>query len=623
MRMRGETLRFWLPVVLLAAFTGYVCYRLVMSHVHPRAVEHVAHYDFEHKLLARRGSIYSSRGKDFPFVKSIVAWEYRLDPVAATNRVALGLVKEKGSKARPRTLEAVMRTISNQLDLDYEEVKEMVTKKTLNRYQNLGSSSDPDVHSRLTDKALVAGVRDEPGQERKYLYGRSLVHVLGAVNRKGAGQDGLERRLDSYLAGTPGIIKGLKDARGEEVCDKRTVSVEPKPGADVYLTVDPELQSDTETALAWGIKEFDAAAGWALVMDTRTGAIRSMASFPDYDPKHYPRNPAKDPQMRTMNRAIGYSYEPGSVMKVLTVAAAIELHPERYGPDTVFNTDRYDKEYYNLPGDSHQWEPTMTLKDAIVHSSNIVIGKLAYDLNARLGKTELYGAFRKFGLGERTGVDMDEESKGILPDPKKKRWDLGSCSRVGIGQFLTVTAMQLVSAYQSIANDGVRMRPYIVDRIVDQDGEELYRHELEEIGRTVSERTARTVREMMKGVATREGTGRLAAIRGYTIAGKTGTEQKPRKHARGYDPGKYMATVCGMIPADNPEVVILVTLDFDKSVRFHQGGNSAGPVFRRIALSTVNLLHIPADNPDELDEAEEEYQQILDERAEKNDIIYD
>ena len=317
---------------------------------------------------------------------------------------------------------------------------------------------------------------------------------------------------------------------------------------------------------------------------------------------------------------MNFNYEPGSVMKVITAAAAIDAG--LVGPGTVYGTDRFDTRYYKLPGDgSHKWEPTMTVKDAIVHSSNIVIGKLAYDF----GPKRLFDAMKRFGFGQKTGIELPGEQYGILPNPNKRMWDKASWSRAGIGQFVAVTAIQLISAYQSIANDGLRMRPHIVEKVVDYRGDVVYRHVPEPVGRTVSTRTAQTMRNVMLDVASPKGTARRAAIRGYSVAGKTGTAQKQIPGGKGYYQGLYRASFCGIVPASDPRLVVLVMLDFDEKTKFHQGGNSAGPVFKRVAMAALRYLMVQADRPDELVEFsdEDEFDQIMDERAKKYGIIYD
>ena len=605
--MRGENWRFWLPVALLAAMSAHIGQKLVRAHVAP--VVDAPKYGFSRQVLARRGSIYSAKGREYPFVKSVPHWEYSLDPVALAN----ASVRPRGER-RPRTKEAIVKTVADALGLSYGRVLAMANAapKPGYRSQFLALSSDPDVYRTLADSRLVAGVAISDRQVRQYLHGRHLSHILGSVNAEGVGSAGIEQRFNRELTGTPGTVQGLRDAKGRELYDKRKVSIDPIPGADVYLTIDHNIQYEAEDALAWGLREYGAGSGWCIVMDPQTGAVLAMASLPDFDPLAYGRTA----DSAKINRAIAFNYEPGSVMKVVTAAAAIDAGFVK--PTTVYRTNRDDPDYYKLPGDAgHVWDPTMTVKDAIVHSSNIVIGKLAYGF----GPKRLFSYMKAFGFGGKTGIELPGEEFGILHDPNKRMWDKASQSRAGIGQFVAVTGLQLCGAYQAIANDGVRMRPHIVDRIVASNGTEVYRHSPEPVGRPISARTARTMREVMLDVASPKGTARRAAIRGYSIAGKTGTAQKPVPGGRGYIPGLYRASFCGIVPASQPRLVILVTLDFEAKAKFHQGGNSAGPVFKRIAMAALRYLMVPPDRPGELDDASEEddLDRIMEERAERRE----
>lgn len=603
MAMRGESVRFWVPVLLLSALAVYAGQKLVRSHVDPSVS--APNYVFDLEIAARRGSVFSAYGKGYPLVKSVPYWEYRLDPVALSNAVAAKAVRRKREPPRPKN--AILKTVSDALKVDYAKLKAMA-ENTKNRYQYLALSSDPEAHRIIADSSLVAGIAIEDRQVRQYLHGRSLSHVLGSINAEMVGSSGLELKYDKLLAGTPGTVRGMKDANRHELYDKRIISIPPKPGADIYLTVEPNVQFETENAVKWGLGEYGAASGWAIVMDAETGAVYSMASMPDFDPSDY----GKASDDRKINRAIAFNYEPGSVMKVITAAAAMDSNPKKYGPLTRFNTNRQDPDYYKLPGDyGHVWEPTMTLTDAIVHSCNIVMGKISYDL----GPYTMFSYMQKFGFGEKTGIELPGEQYGILKNPHKRMWDKASWSRAGIGQFVAVTAIQLASAYQAVANNGLRMKPYIVDRIVDGDGVEILKRKPEPAGRAISADTARKLRQMMTGVATPSGTARRAAIRGYSIAGKTGTAQKAIPGGKGYYPGLYRASFCGIVPASDPKLVILATLDFDKKAQFHQGGNSAGPVFKRIALAAIRYLGVQPDRPEELEDgAEDEFDKILDER---------
>ena len=611
MPMRGENWRFWLPVVLLAGFAAYSAQKLVRAHIDPKVS--APDYVFTRKLTAPRGAIYSCKGKGYPFAKSVPYWEYALDPVALTN----ALVRPRGEK-RPRAKEAIVRTIADALGLEYQKVLRMANAAPRRgwRDQFLALSSDPNAHRTLADSSLVAGVAIHDTQVRQYLHGRRLSHVLGSVNAEYVGSAGVELRFDRELTGTPGTIQGMRDARGRELYDKRQVSIDPIPGADVYLTIDHNIQFEAEDALKWGVAEFGAASGWCIVMGAKTGAVLAMASLPDFEPLAFGRTPDD----AKLNRAVAFNYEPGSVMKTITVAAAVDAGFVR--PTSFYRTNRDDPNYYRLPGDgSHKWEPTMTIRDALVHSSNIVIGKLAYDFGPR----RLYEYLKKFGFGAKTGIELPGEQFGILPNPHKRAWDKASQSRAGIGQFVAVTAIQLAGAYQAIANDGVRMRPHVVDRVVRADGSEAYRSVPTPVGRPISAAAARATREMMLDVASPKGTARRAAIRGYSVAGKTGTAQKQIPGGRGYYPGLYRATFCGIVPADDPELVVLVTLDFEARTRFHQGGNSAGPVFKRVATAALRYLMVPPDRPEELEEADDAdaFADMMEERGRRQGDLLD
>ncbi len=575
----SDKLRFWLPLIFLAAFGIYTSYSLIRAHVDAE-VQGLT-YDFERELKAPRGGIYDVNGD--PLALSVPIWEYHLDPVDLTNRVV-----RPSRKEAPRTRKQIVTTIANALNVEPSRIAAMA-ENSKKRYQPLGVSTDIDAHAILADSRYVSGVIINDSQVRQYPGRRSLCHVLGAVNFDFDGVAGVEQSCARWLVGTSGTIRGKRDALGRELYDRREISIDPVQGADVFLTIDRNIQREVEVELARGIEEFGAGSGWCIVMNAKTGAILSMASAPDFDPRMFSRTSDRN----RLNRAVAFTYEPGSVMKVITAATAIDQ--DFVKPDSLYTTNRDDDRYYRLPGDAgHVWEPRMTITDAIVHSSNIVIGKLGFDL----GPKRVYEGMRRFGFGEKTGIELPGEEVGILLDPSRRMWDKATWSRAAIGQAFAVTAIQLVSAYQAIANNGVRMKPYLIDRVVASDGLVLLKNEPRPVNRVIRESTAKTLREMMRGVAAPGGTARRAAMKGYSVAGKTGTAQKSAGRA-GYLPGQYRATFCGMVPATHPEIVVLVTLDFDQRRLYHQGGNSSGPVFRRIATKTMRYLMIPKDVPDD------------------------
>ncbi|MBR4617077.1 MAG: penicillin-binding protein 2, partial [Kiritimatiellae bacterium] len=417
--MRGENWRFWVPVVLLLSFAGYSTQKLIRAHIDPDVAD--IDYTFERDLPGCRGTIYDSFGRSYPLAKSVPIWEYRMDPVALTNRI----VRRKGEE--PRTRGQIVDTIAEALGIDRIKVRKMALN-TAKRYQFVAISSDPVAHEKLCDSTRVAGLRIEDTEVRQYLHGRLLSHVLGSVNAENVGSAGIELRYNRDLTGVPGKIRGMKDARGHEIYDRRIETISPLPGADIYLTVDHNIQYEVESALKWGMEEFGAASGWCVVMDPATGAILALASRPDFDPLAFGR--ASD--AAKVNRVTNFTYEPGSVMKVITVAGAIDMGLVR--ADTKYSTNRNDERYYRLPGDgSHVWEPMMTVGDAVVHSSNIVVGKIGSDM----GPKNLWTYMTRFGFGTKTGIELPGEEVGIIRDWKK--WDKATWSRAPIGQGVSVT----------------------------------------------------------------------------------------------------------------------------------------------------------------------------------------
>ncbi len=614
--MRWETVRFWMPVLAFAALAGYSGRKLVHCHLtRPENVKE-PRYDFKVSVEAKRGTIYDSsrggEGEPLALVRSTLWWEYRLDPVAMTSAVV-----RAGKKDPPRTRENQASLIAKLLDLDYKAVLAK-TANTSDRYQYLAVSNSERAHRILTDRRYVAGIVAKERYMRQYNEGRRFAHVIGGVNANNDGTAGIEQKYNSLLKGHPGEERGKRDARGHKLYDKAIERTPAIPGADVYLTVDRDLQRDVETALEKGIEEYGAASGWAVILDAKTGEVLSLASKPDFDPAAY----GKSVPEQQVNRVSAFTYEPGSVMKVITAASAIDNGFVK--GDSRFSTDRREEGYYKLPGDgSHVWEPTMTVSNAIVHSSNIVIGKLGY----LFGPKRLYAGMVKFGFGRPTGLELPGEESGILRNPSKKMWDKATWSRAAIGQGVSVTAIQIASAYQAIANDGVRIAPRIVRSVLDSEGHEALDLATRPVAeRVISEETARTMRRMMLAVASSAGTARRAAVPGYSVAGKTGTAQKVKNGS--YAPGLYRATFCGIVPSGvvkreesdldpaPPRVVILVTLDFEEKARYHQGGNSAGPIFRRIASCAMRTLGVAPDRPDSVDEDEDdEYDRLAQDRT--------
>ena len=604
----SERNRFWIIVSVLLAVATCVGYRLVAVHLGFAELDvRDPRYWFTREIRGLRGGIYSDTCGRQPFACSLPVWEYHVDPQGVNLKL-----KHKDGTFHSRETE--VQTVARAMNMDVDKVREIYWRVN-SRYVPLGTTDRDDVHKIMSDRKKVTGVAIEERQVRRYPQGTMLSHVLGytSFNRESGnpyGARGLEFQYEKFLKGKSGRIKGMRDARGREIRERRVVDVDPTPGANLYLTIDHNVQYIVEKALYDGFTNCQARAGWAIVLDVRKGAVLAMATYPTFDPSKSGdqanfRWIAKDRRFEFIhyNRCISENHEPGSVMKTITACAV--LNEGMATADTLINTDRNDPDFYRLPGDgSHKWEPFMSVRDALVHSSNIVYGKLGY----RLGPRRLRHYFSAFGFGKKTGIDLPDEEGGILPPWGK--WDKASWSRAPIGQYIAVTPIQMAMAYGAIANGGKLMKPYVVDRVVATDGEVLFRNEPTVVGQPITAETARRVREMI-GVARPGGTARRAAVKGYSIAGKTGTAQM--REGKGYSKMNYNASFIGILPASDPSVVILVTYQKPEhciSYKYHeqtglplynhQGGVCAAPVFRNIAVEVSKYLGIEPDRPEEL-----------------------
>jgi cell division protein FtsI (penicillin-binding protein 3) len=402
--------------------------------------------------------------------------------------------------------------------------------------------------------------------------------LLGVVGTDNEGLSGLELQFEKKLKGTPGELRVERDPYGNEIASGDRSFTPAQPGDDLVLTIDRSLQYETEKALSEEIVKSNSKGGTAIVMDPKTGEILSMANL-TYDGA----DSGKAPYPSINNTAVTSVYEPGSVNKVITIAAALE--EGLVAPDTTLAVPDHLRvaDHVFSDHDPHplkQW----TVTDIMATSSNIgtiMIGK-------QLGKTRLDAYLRKFGLGSKTGLGFPGEPRGLLLDPKK--WSGTSIGTVPIGQGLAVTALQMLDAYNTVANGGVLVTPKLVKATVDGEGTQAPTPASPR-RRVVSEKTADQVKHMLTEVV-KVGTGTEAAIDGYTVAGKTGTARKPYKG--GYKQGAYLATFAGFVPAENPRLSAIVVLDEPAQM---YGGLVSAPVFAKVAQYGLRLFRIPPPRP--------------------------
>jgi cell division protein FtsI (penicillin-binding protein 3) len=439
----------------------------------------------------------------------------------------------------------------------------------------LAREVEPEQAERVKALGLV-GVHAIREPKRYYPNGALAAHVLGFVGLDDEGLGGVEGFYNASLDGERGRVTAVRDGRRDEFASSEEAARE---GESVVLTIDRNIQHAAERALSEAVRRERAKSGTAVVLDPRTGEILALANAPTFDPN----GATSIPDELRVNQALQYIYEPGSTFKVVAYAAAVEerlVKPDdpidcQMGSITLFGRTVRDTHAYG----------TLTITEALAKSSNVA----AIKLGVRLGNERLYDYIRRFGFGERTGVELNGETPGLLRPPA--RWHKTSIGSIPIGQEIGTTPVQVASAFGAIANDGLRVAPHLVREVRDEHGRTVRRTE-PKATRVVSAETARALRTMLESV-TVKGTAKAARLEGYTAAGKTGTAQKIDPRTRAYSKSKYVASFVGFAPVEAPAVVIIVVLD-EPSGSYY-GGTVAAPVFREIAEQVLPYLDVAPD----------------------------
>ena len=431
--------------------------------------------------------------------------------------------------------------------------------------------ADPARAARLA-KLNITGLGFYAEEQRFYPQRSIAAQLLGYAGVDNHGLSGLELTLDKQLAGRPGSETLVRDPFGH-VLESQT-SRSAIDGSDVYLTIDHTIQAQAETVLRDTVRKWHAKDATAVVLDPKTGAVLAMAVAPTFDANNFPAIP-RDLQR---NRAVTDTYEPGSTFKLVTVAGA--LSSGIVAPTTMF---RLPYEIQVADRRIHDAEPrgTETMSVATILSKSSNVG--AITLARLLGKDRLVSWISRFGFGHLTGIDYPGESPGIVLNPDQ--WSGSTIGNVPIGQGIAVTPIQLASAYAAIANGGIWARPHVVDRVGGLPAARTARR------RIVSPWISHELTSMLQNVVL-DGTGTLAQIPGYHVAGKTGTAAKPDSH--GYSDTRYVASFVGFVPATRPRLVVLVAVDEPRGAIW--GGAVAAPAFREIAQPTLQYLDVPPDD---------------------------
>lgn len=580
--MNNINIRFWIIEILVLIIFGGIFIRLATLHTDTK------HWSTK-KLEKTRQYInipIGNRGK-------IVDRNYEL---LALDSPGYTLYGDPQYISKYGDIDMIVSVLSDALFINEDELRKLLsnTKRAYvpllankpsshSSFKNIKPSRFPSIIYTDDKKEIkLKGIVLKEVKVRSYPKQTMLSHVLGYINFDRIGSAGIEQTFNKFLKGKEGYRKGKTDALRNEVYNEREIDKPPEDGSTITLTIDQEIQDKVEEVIYSMHQEFNSKGAWAIVQDVQTGEILAMASYPSYHPTKYNK---VDAEWRR-NRAISINYDPGSTMKAALIAIALEkkvvtseekfdcengrwLHAGRYLHDT---------KNHNL----------LSVSDILKVSSNIGSAKIAL----RLGDKSLYEGLKKFNFGEKLNIELPGEEKGQLPHPKN--WSKISSSRIGIGQGITTTALQMISMMSCIANNGIQMKPYILKEIISSEGELILKNYPTKIGNPISIETARKVKEMLINVVEeKDGTGGKARINEYKVAGKTGTAQKviPINEGGGYYDDKHISSFIGFFPANNPQISILVTAD-DPSKK-HYGGTVCGPAFKKIAEHTIKYLKIP------------------------------
>jgi len=507
-------------------------------------------YFQEQEIPAQRGQILTSDG--FPLIGNKKAYlVYAILPQLEKEKEEI--TKLLGKILGPQTEEEIEKRLESE-NLVWVPLARKVDKEKKEEIEKLA----------------ISGIGFEEEGKRDYPEGSMAANLLGFVGKDASGKDkgyfGLEGFYDRLLSGRPGVLRQEKDASGRPILVGQRLLEEEVPGRDLELYLNRDIQFMVEDKLKKGIERYGAKSGSVVVMDPQTGGILAMASFPNYDPENY----AKSDKSLFPNPVVAESFEPGSIFKILVMSAAINEQvvspedrcPKCAGPRTIGE--------YTIKTWDEKYRPEETMTEIIQYSDNVGMAYVA----EKLGTEKMVSYLKKFGLGEETGVDLEEEGTPFLR--KESDWAEIDLATAGFGQGVAITPIQMVTATAALANGGKLLEPQVAREIKSPEKEIEIKPKVKR--EVISEKTAKILTEMMIN-SVEKGEAKWAKPSGFRIAGKTGTAQIPI--AGHYDKEKTIASFVGFAPADNPRFVMLVTLREPTSSPW--GSETAAPLWFDIA----------------------------------------
>jgi cell division protein FtsI (penicillin-binding protein 3) len=551
------------------------------------------------RIIPRRGTVYDRNA-------SALAISVEVPSVSLD---AAELLRGVPPEQIPSRARSAANRLAATLELDPAEVEGKILKRR--RFAWLKrriSAEEAESLRRLSSseagEARIRGLLIEPESRRFYPRRTLAGPLLGFVAPDGKGKDGLEYALNSELEGSIESLRGLRDRANRLIFADGLSDDRALAGHNVYLTIDQRIQHVAERELANTASTFEAKGASVVVVVPKTGEILALASWPGYNPNDYRESDVAERR----DRGLVDVFEPGSTMKIFTVAAG--LAENAITPDQNLFCEGGRMRIDNVTiRDTHPAE-WLSVAEVLAQSSNICAAKIGLSL----GPTRLYEAFRRFGFGQETGIELAGESSGTLR-PRGRPWVQVETASASFGQGIGVTNLQMAMAAAAIANDGLLMEPIVVKRVTSATGDTIREATPKVRRRVIPGRVARELSELLVSVTAEAGTGLEASVSGFRVAGKTATAQKTDPKTGRYSLDNYVASFVGYLPAERPEVVVSVVVD--EPMLESAGGVVAAPIFRRVSQAVVEYLALVPKGTQQANLAE------LSRRPDKAHVTYD
>ena len=551
--------------------TGFVGLFSIFSFrlIYLQAIKHDEYAGLAAEKHVNKQPIYAERGMILDANNKVLAHNVPMETVVA-------------DATRFNNRQTIVALVSHELRIPSGELAEKLDGER--RYIVIKREVPAATANALRQKLRAGNLRGidfEPDAKRIYPNGSMLCHVIGFTDFEHHGIQGVEASMEEYLHGQDGYRFIEHNRAGEEIVPYRGQERAPRDGYQVRLTVDLGLQNIVENEIDAAMQQYSPQKATIILMRPQTGEILAMANRPHFDLNL--RSEAKPEQMK--NRAIIDMMEPGSTFKI--VAAAAALNERKVHPDSSIFCENGLWNFGGAALHDHRAFSNLSVREILIKSSNIGAAKLALTV----GDQKFYEYIRRFGFGERTGIELPGEINGLIRAPKS--WSKISITRIPMGHEIGVTPLQMTVAMATIANGGKLIMPRIVKSITTSDGKSVSSLSPVVLRQVISPETAKEIGDALRGVVSDSGTAAAAAVPGFTIAGKTGTAQKVDPRG-GYEEGKYVVSFAGYLPAEHPEFVGLVVLDdaHTSKPELNYGGLVAGPIFSRLAEKAARYLDL-------------------------------